>query len=113
MIGIDPAEQREALEHDTDVVMHLLLNDEPISVETTRYKLVNARCQLRPYSDPCFEVAVAAITSPAGPRIAGKHSVGLLSVGTTMQGGFDGLSLHWGVIEQCAREVATVAYRGK
>src|SRR5918997_3231291 len=32
MIGIDPSEQREALEHDTDVVMRLLLDDEPVSV---------------------------------------------------------------------------------
>ena len=111
MIGIDPAEQREALEHDTDVVMHLLLNDEPISVETKRYKLVNARCQLRPYSDPCFEVAIAAIASPAGPRIAGKHGLGLLSVGATMQGGFDALALHWGVMEQRAQEFGTVANR--
>ncbi len=113
MIGIDPAEQREALEHDTDVLMHLLLNDEPISVETKRYTLVNARCQLRPYSDPCFEVAVAAIASPAGPRIAGKHGLGLLSVGATMQGGFDALALHWNVMEQRAREFGTVADRSK
>ena len=113
MIGIDPAEQREALEHDTDVVMHLLLNDEPISVETKRYKLVNAHCQLRPYSDPCFEVAIAAIASPAGPRIAGKHGVGLLSVGATMQGGFDALALHWSVMEQRAQEFGAVADRGK
>jgi limonene 1,2-monooxygenase len=113
MIGIDPSEQREALEHDTDVVMHLLLNDEPISVETKRYKLVNARCQLRPYSDPCFEVAIAAIASPSGPRIAGKHGVGLLSVGATMQSGFDVLAMHWDVMEQRAREFGTVADRSK
>jgi limonene 1,2-monooxygenase len=113
MIGIDPSEQREALEHDTDVVMHLLLNDEPISVETRRYQLVNARCQLRPYSDPCFEVAIAAIASPAGPRIAGKHGLGLLSVGATMQGGFDVLAMHWDVMEQRAREFGTVADRSK
>jgi limonene 1,2-monooxygenase len=113
MIGVDPSEQREALEHDTDVVMHLLLNDEPISVETRRYKLVNARCQLRPYSDPCFEVAIAAIASPAGPRIAGKHGLGLLSVGATMQGGFDVLAMHWDVMEQRAREFGAVADRRK
>jgi limonene 1,2-monooxygenase len=113
MIGIDPSEQREALEHDTDVLMHLLLNDEPISAETKRYKLVEARCQLRPYSDPCFEVAVAAIASPSGPRIAGKHGVGLLSVGATMQGGFDVLAMHWDVMEARAKEFGTVADRNK
>ena len=35
---------------------------------------VEARCQLRPLSDPSFEVAVAAIASPTGPQLAGDHS---------------------------------------
>lgn len=115
MIGIDPSEQREALEHDTDVLMHLLRSDEPISVETKRYRLVDARCQLRPYSFPCFEVGVAAIASPAGPRMAGKHGLSLLSVGATMRGneGLDVLALHWNVLEERAREFGQSADRGK
>jgi hypothetical protein len=48
MIGMDPREQRAALEEDFDVLMHLLLKDEPISVETKQYKLVEARSQYRP-----------------------------------------------------------------
>jgi alkanesulfonate monooxygenase SsuD/methylene tetrahydromethanopterin reductase-like flavin-dependent oxidoreductase (luciferase family) len=104
MIGIDPADQRAALEHDMDVLMHLLRSDEPISVETDRYRLVEAQTQLRPYSDPCFEVAVAAIASPSGPRIAGKHGLGLLSVGATQKIGFDALALHWSVMEERAAE---------
>ena len=68
MIGIEPAEQRQALEDDTAVLMHLLRSDEPISVTTPRYTLVDARCQLRPFTDPCFEVGIAAIASPSGPR---------------------------------------------
>jgi len=34
MIGIDPLEQRAALEEDFEVLMHLLLKDEPISIQT-------------------------------------------------------------------------------
>lgn len=115
MLGIDPADQRDALEHDTDVLMHLLLNDAPISVETPRYKLVNARCQLSPYSDPCFDVGVAAVISPSGPRLAGKHGLSLLSVGATMRGedGFDTLGLHWNVMEERSREFGRVADRSR
>lgn len=115
MIGIDPAEQREALEHDTDVLMRLLLDDEPVSVETKRYRLVDARCQLRPYTDPCFEVGVAAIASPAGPRMAGKHGLSLLSVGATMRGneGLDALALHWNVMQERAAEFGQVADRSR
>ena len=111
MIGIDPSEQRAALEEDTDVLMHLLTSDEPISHETKRYRLVDARCQLRPYSTPHFEVAVAAIASPSGPRIAGKHGIGLLSVGATMTGDVDLLAMHWDVLEERAAQFGTRANR--
>src|SRR5207249_6719585 len=96
-----------------EVLMHLLLSDEPISVETKRYRLVNARSQYRPYTDPCFEIGVAAIASPSGPRLAGRYGVGLLSVGATIQGGFDALHLHWNVMEERAAEFGTVADRRK
>lgn len=35
---------------------------------------------LAPYSDPLFDVAVAAVASPTGPRLAGRHGLGLLSM---------------------------------
>ena len=68
MIGIDPTEQRTALEEDTDVLMRLLLGDEPVTHQNSRYTLVDAQCQLRPYTRPCLEVGIAAIASPSGPR---------------------------------------------
>ena len=113
MIGIDPLEQRAALEEDFTVLMHLLQSDEPISVETKRYRLVNARSQYRPFSDPCFDIAVAAIASPSGPRLAGRYGVGLLSVGATISEGFDLLNLHWDVMKERAAEFGTVADRSK
>ena len=113
MIGIDPLEQRAALEEDFAVLMHLLMSDEPISIETKRYRLVDARSQYRAYTDPCFEIAVAAIASPSGPRLAGRFGVGLLSVGATIREGFDALNLHWDVMEERAAEFGTVADRSK
>jgi limonene 1,2-monooxygenase len=111
MIGIDPVEQRSALEEDTDVLMQLLTTDEPVSRKTARYELVEARCQLRPFSRPCFEVGVAAIASPSGPRIAGKHGMSLLSVGATMTGDLDLLAMHWNVVEERAGQFGTTANR--
>ena len=112
MIGIDPADQRQALEDDMVVLMHLLRNDDPISVETARYKLVNAVCQLRPYTDPHPAMAVAAIASPSGPRIAGQHGLGLLSIGATMKIGADMLALHWDVMEERAAQYGQRVDRG-
>lgn len=113
MIGIDPLEQRAALEEDFEVLMHLLLKDEPISIQTKRYRLVDARSQYRPFTDPCFDVAVAAIASPSGPRLAGRYGVGLLSIGATISEGFDVLNLHWDVMQERAAEFGTVADRAK
>ncbi len=104
MIGIAPHEQREALEVDFDVLMHLLRNDEPISIETPRYRLVDARLQLDFYQDPHPPIVAAAVVSPSGPRLAGKHGVGLISVGATMKAGVDVLAMHWDVAEQRAAE---------
>ncbi len=92
MIGMDPRErERAALEEDFDVLKHLLLNDEPVSIETKRYKLVTARSQYRPFSDPIFDIGVAAIASPSDPRLAGRHGVGLLSMDATIRKSFDQL----------------------
>jgi limonene 1,2-monooxygenase len=113
MIGIDPLDQRGALEEDFGVLMHLLHSDEPISIETKRYRLVNARSQYRPFTDPCFEIGVAAVASPAGPRLAGRYGVGLLSVGATIREGFDALHLHWDVMEERAADFGTVADRSR
>ncbi|GAA3236327.1 LLM class flavin-dependent oxidoreductase [Pseudonocardia petroleophila] len=105
MLGLDPAEARKALETDVDVLMHLLRSDEPISIDTGRYKLVEARLQLDAYSDPHPEIATAAIVSPSGPRLVGKHGLGMISIGATMsQEGFDALGMHWSVVEERAKE---------
>jgi limonene 1,2-monooxygenase len=111
MVGIDPADQRQALEEDTAVLVHLLRSDEPISKETPRYKLVDARCQLRPFTDPCFEIGVAAIASPSGPRVAGQHGLSLLSIGATLVGDLDLLAMHWDVMEERAAEFGTTVSR--
>lgn len=105
MFGLDPADARQALETDVDVLMHLLRNDEPISIETPRYKLVEARLQMDCYSDPHPEIATAAIVSPSGPRLVGKHGLGMISIGATMSAaGFDALAHHWSVVEERAKE---------
>ncbi|MDN5917768.1 MAG: LLM class flavin-dependent oxidoreductase [Pseudonocardia sp.] len=112
MIGIDPVEQRTALEEDTDVLMRLLVGDEPVTHTNSRYTLVDAQCQLRPYSRPCFEVGVAAIASPSGPRIAGRYGAGLLSIGATLTGDTDLLALHWDVATQRAEQFGQTMDRG-
>ena len=81
--------------------MRLLRSDEPVSAETATHTLIDARLHLRPYSK--FDIAVAAVASPTGPRLAGRYGLGLLSIGATLtEAGFDALAHHWNVMQERA-----------
>ncbi|GAA1001471.1 LLM class flavin-dependent oxidoreductase [Subtercola frigoramans] len=110
MVGITLEEQRTALEDDTDVLMSIL-RGEKVTARTKRYNLVDAHTQFAPYSD--FDIVVAAIASPTGPRAAARHGLGLMSVGATAQRGFDALALHWDVMEERAPRFGHVPDRSK
>ncbi len=102
MIGLNPTDTRELLDVNLDIIMRLL-RGESVTQQTRTHNLVDAQLQLRPYTDPCFDIAVAAVASPTGPRLAGRHGTGLLSIGATLtQDGFDALAHHWGVVEERA-----------
>jgi limonene 1,2-monooxygenase len=104
MLGIAPERQREMMEEALEAILALLVGDEPVTRRTDWFTLEDARLQLRPYQHPCFEVAVAAQLSPAGPRTAGRFGAALLSLGATTLGGFDALTAHWQVAEERAAE---------
>lgn len=111
MIGLHPTQLRGALEEDTEVVIRLLRSSGPVTKRTNRYNLVDARLQMGPYSD--FDIVIAAIASPTGPRIAGIHGLGLISVGATMVGDLDVLGMHWDVAEEMAAASGQQVDRGQ
>jgi limonene 1,2-monooxygenase len=100
MIGLEQSQTRDLLATGVDVIMRLLTSDEPVTLKNDRWDLREARLHLRPYSR--FDVAVAAVASPIGPQLAGKHGIGLLSIGATQAIGFDLLAMHWDVVEERA-----------
>ncbi len=111
MMGIEVARQRDMMEEAFEVILELLDGEKPVNRTTDWFTLRDARLQLRPYSDPCFEIAVAAQVSPSGPRLAGRFGKSLLSIGATSTGGFDILGSHWGVMEERAAEFGTTVDR--
>ncbi len=113
MIGLSQSQTRDLLEDSLGVIMHLLRSEEPISFKNDRWDLRDARLHLRPYSNPLFDVSAAAVASPAGPRLAGRHGIGLLSIGATTAAGFDALALHWDVMEEEARVHGQTVDRSK
>jgi len=113
MLGIDQASTRPRLAEGFDAIMALLGSDEPVSMETDWFTLDEAELHLKPYSRPSLEVAVAAAVSPSGARLAGKHGVGLLSIGATSEAGFEALSSHWRVMEEQAAEHGSTVTRDR
>src|SRR3954451_24882936 len=113
MMGIDPVNQRPMMEQSLEAILALLDGSEPVTIETDWFTLRDARLQLRPYSEGGLEIAVAAQVSPSGPRLAGRHGLGLLSLGATNVGGFDVLGQHWNVMEEQSAEFGTVVDRNK
>lgn len=111
MMGIDPNRQREMMEESLEAILALLTTDEPVNMQTDWFTLRDARLQLRPYTHPRFDVAVAAQVSPAGPRAAGRFGVSLLSLGATSAGGFDVLGAHWQTCEERAAQFGTTVDR--
>lgn len=107
MIGLTPTDTRELLETNLDIVVRLLAG-ETVSAKTATHQLFDAKLQLAPYSDGGIPLSVAAVASPTGARLAGKHGIGLLSIGATLTvEGFNALSYHWGIVEERAAAFGT------
>ncbi|GBG39028.1 LLM class flavin-dependent oxidoreductase [Mycobacterium montefiorense] len=111
MIGLNPTDTRELLETNLDIVVRLLAG-ETVSAKTPTHELHNAKLQLAPYSDGGVPLAVAAVASPTGARLAGKHGIGLLSIGATLTvEGFTALQYHWDIVEERAAAFGTTVDR--
>jgi limonene 1,2-monooxygenase len=108
MLGIDPDEQRRMMEESFHVIM-ALFRGEVVTAKTDWFTINEGRLQLRPYSN--FDVAVAASISPSGPKAAGRHGVGLLSIAATTPLGFEMLAGHWAVMEEQAADHGTTVDR--
>ncbi len=113
MIGLDMPQTRELLDDAVRIITHLLTSEEPISFDNGRWVLKDARLHLRPYSDLARTITIAAVASPAGPRLAGRYGHGLLSIGATTAAGFDLLGLHWEVMEERAAHYGVTVDRSK
>jgi limonene 1,2-monooxygenase len=101
MLGIDTTQQRRMMAEGLDAIIELL-KGEPVSMKTDWFTLDEARIHLPPYTRPHMEMAVAASVSPAGPRAAGRHGLGLLSIAAWHPDGFGKLRDHWEIMEEAA-----------
>lgn len=113
MLGLEPNQMRPLLEEYLAIIMQLLTTDDPVTYKSDRLTLNEARLHLRPYSDPLFDIAIAAVASPSGAKLAGMYGAGVLSLGATVAIGMDVLAHHWSVQEEVAERHGQVADRSK
>lgn len=102
MLGIEPVTQRPRMEEALEAIMRLLACEEPITMKTDWFELREARLHLAPYTEPHFPIAVASTITPFGVTAAGKHGLGVLSLGAGLPGGPEALAAQWRIAEETA-----------
>jgi limonene 1,2-monooxygenase len=102
MLDIDPPTQRRRMDEALDAIMALLRCEEPVSMSTDWFTMKDARLHLAPYSDPHFDIAIASTLTPAAPTTAGRHGLGMLSLGAGLPGGPEALAGQWRIAEESA-----------
>jgi limonene 1,2-monooxygenase len=102
MMGIEPMSQRPRMEESLDAIMRLLACEEPVTMKTDWFELREARLHLAPYTAPRFPIAVASTITPSGVVAAGKHGLGVLSLGAGLPGGPEMLAGQWKIAEEMA-----------
>jgi limonene 1,2-monooxygenase len=102
MMGLEPVNQRPRMDESLDAIMQLLKCEEPVTLKTDWFELREARLHLAPYTDPHFEIAVASVMTPSGVVAAGRHGLGVLSLGAGLPGGPEALANQWKIAEETA-----------
>ena len=104
-LGIDPMVQRDRQDEAIGVIRRLM-RGERVSHESDWFMLRDAALQLLPLQDE-MPFAVASQISPSGMTLAGKHGIGVISIGSLAEEGLNALPTQWGFAEQAAQKHGT------
>jgi limonene 1,2-monooxygenase len=101
-MGLKPEDQRRKLDEALDVIMDLM-QGRVVTKKTDWFDLNQSRLQLKSYTLPMMEMAVASNRSPVGALAAGRHNIGMLSIGGTSDDALKAHASNWNVYEESAR----------
>ena len=90
-----------ALASDAIGVIRRLFRGERVTYKSDWFELQDAALQLLPLQEemPC---AVASQISPSGMTLAGKHGIGIISIGSLSEEGLNALPTQWSFAETAA-----------
>ena len=102
-MGIDPEAQRRMMNESLDVIVKLM-DGETVSMKSDWFEAKDAHLQIPPFTTPRTEMAVACARSPSGALAAGKHGLGMLSIGGTNDEALQHHANNWRMCEEAAAE---------
>src|ERR1700723_2898499 len=99
-LGIDPMTQRDRQDEAIGIIRRLF-NGERVTAKSEWFTLQDAALQLLPVQEE-MPFAVASQISPSGMTLAGKHGIGIISIGSLSAEGLNALPTQWGFAEAAA-----------
>ncbi|WP_313806692.1 LLM class flavin-dependent oxidoreductase [Sphingobium sp.] len=102
MYGLESTDLRPMMERSLAAIIPLL-RGETVTMKTPHWELREARLQLLPYTQPCFELAVTSMVSPSGAKLAGRYGASMLSLNAGHSATRNALESNW---EICQNEAA-------
>ena len=111
-MGIDPEAQRRMMNESLDVIVKLMEGD-TVTMKSDWFEAKDAHLQIPPFTAPHTEMAVACARSPSGALAAGKHGLGMLSIGGTNDEALKHHANNWRMCEEAAAENGKTVSREK
>src|SRR4029079_6933350 len=99
-LGIDPMVQRDQQDEAIGVIRRLM-RGERVTYKSEWFTLQDAALQLLPLQEE-MPFAVASQISPSGMTLAGKHGIGIISIGSLSEEGLNALPTQWSFAEAAA-----------
>jgi limonene 1,2-monooxygenase len=101
-LGIDPMTQRDRQDEAIGIIRRLM-RGERVTAKSDWFTLQDAQLQLLPLQED-MPFATASQISPSGMTLAGKHGIGVISIGSLAEEGLNALPTQWGFAEQAAKK---------
>ena len=101
-LGVDPMVLRDRQDEAIGVIRRLF-NGERVTAKSEWFTLQDAALQLLPLQEE-MPFAVASQISPSGMTLAGKHGIGIISIGSLSEEGLNALPTQWGFAESRRRQ---------
>src|SRR5471032_974350 len=108
-LGVDPMVLRDRQDEAISVIRRLF-NGERVTVKSEWFQMNDAALQLLPLQEE-MPFAVASQISPSGMTLAGKHGIGIISIGSLSNEGLNALPTQWGFAESAAAKHGKVVDR--